>query len=292
MTARPGSLFQLHCCAHCCGVRCCQALSLFVVPIHCCYFTKQYRIEQHRTEQHYTEQHHTEQYSIVKVNKRFILLKENQAVFKDLSVIDSFSHQTSAPASISKRAMDEFRWLFLQWIICCHIALAMVENPFFRALINFINRVVLDYLPESSTTVRKWVMDEYKRQKKIRKEALRRSRSRINISFDTWTSPFCKKHVITVIAHFVDENWERRHLQLNICRLYGGHSGANLAAHILPILSDWGINDRIGYFITDNEASNGTTIDHIIEVIEPTVKKADRRRRWIRCLAHTLNLTV
>ena len=95
-----------------------------------------------------------------------------------------------------------------------------------------------------------------------------------------------------MIAHFVDENWERRHLQLNICRLYGGHGGANIAAHILPILSDWGINDRIGYFITDNEAANGTAIDHILEVIEPTVKKIDRRRRWVRCLAHTLNLVA
>ena len=188
--------------------------------------------------------------------------------------------------------MEEFRWLFLQWIICCHIALAMVENPFFRALINFINRAVLDHLPESSNTVRKWVMDEYKRQKEVRKEILRRSRSRISISFDTWTSPFGKKQVLTVIAHFVDENWERRHLQLSMCRLYGGHSGENVAAHILQILCDWGINDRIGYFITDNEASNGTAIDHIIEVIEPTVKKTDRRRRWVRCLAHTLNLAA
>src|SRR2546429_542211 len=75
-------------------------------------------------------------------------------------------------------------------------------------------------------------------------------------------------------------------------RLYGDHSRANLAAHIVPILCDWVIDDRIGYFITDNEATNGTAIDHILGAIEPTYKKADRPRRWMRCLSHTLNLVA
>ena len=92
--------------------------------------------------------------------------------------------------------------------------------------------------------------------------------------------------------HFVDENWEQRHLQLSMSRLYGDHSGANLAAHIVPILRDWGIDDRIGYFITDNEAANGIAIDHILGAIESTYKKVDRPRRWVRCLPHTLNLVA
>jgi hypothetical protein len=124
------------------------------------------------------------------------------------------------------------------------------------------------------------VISEYQRQKEISKETIRRSRSRISISFDTWTAPFAKKHIISVIAHFVDENWERRHLQLSMSRLYGDHSGANLAAHIVLILRDWGIDDQIGYFITDNEAANGTAIDHILSAIEPMYKRADRSKRW------------
>src|SRR5438045_6288679 len=108
----------------------------------------------------------------------------------------------------------------------------MVENCFFHALIHFINRAVLEYLPESSDTVQKWVISEYECQKEIRKETIHQSRSQITISFDTWTAPFAKKHIISVIAHFVDENWERQHLQLSMSRLYGDHSGVNLAAHI------------------------------------------------------------
>jgi hypothetical protein len=75
-------------------------------------------------------------------------------------------------------------------------------------------------------------------------------------------------------------------------RLYGGHSGENLATHIIPILRDWGIDNRIGFFITDNEASNGVAIDHVLSAVETTYKKADRSKRWIRCLPHTLNLVA
>jgi hypothetical protein len=234
-------------------------------------------------------------HGIVEENKRFVRLEKQKHLDsetpKDSSIVRDFNPGASTDL-FCKTLIDEFRLLFLQWIICCHLALSMVENRFFRALIRFINRAVLDYLPESSDTVRKWVINEYQRQKEIRKETIHRSRSRISISFDTWTAPFAKKHIISVIAHFVDENWERQHLQLSMSRLYGDHSGANLAAHITPILRNWGIDDRIGYFISDNEAANGTTIDHILGAIETTYKRADRSKRWIRCLPHTLNLVA
>lgn len=237
-------------------------------------------------------------HNIVEENKRFVRLEKQKRLVSEesrdshLPIVRGLNCRASVDFLFSKTLMDEFRLLFLQWIICCHLALSMVENRFFRALIRFINRTVLDYLPESSATVRKWVISEYQRQKEIKKEAIHRSRSRISISFDTWTAPFARKHIISVIAHFVDENWERRSLQLSMSRLYSGHSGANLSAHIVPILRDWEINDQIGYFITDNEAANGTAIDHILGTIEPTYKKADRPKRWVRCLPHTLNLVA
>jgi hypothetical protein len=235
--------------------------------------------------------HLKKEHSIVEENKHFVRLeKQNRLAAKRSE--DSPTLRASVKVLFSQTLLDEFRLLFLQWIICCHLALSMVENRFFRALIRFINRTVLDYLPESSATIRKWVISEYQRQKEIRKETIRQSRSRISISFDTWTAPFARKHIISVIAHFIDENWERRHLQLSMSRLYGDHSGANLAAHIIPILRDWGINDRINYFITDNEGANGTAIDHILGAIEPTYKRTDRSKRWVRCLAHTLNLVA
>jgi hypothetical protein len=200
---------------------------------------------------------------------------------------------------MSNSVVNEFRALFLQWIICCHIALFMVENPLFRRLIEFINQLFIQLLPSSANTLRQWVIEEHKRQKAAKKVILGKARSRITISFDTWTSPFGKKHILSVIAHFIDENWERRHLQLSMSRLYGGHAGENIAHHIVPILRDWDIASRLGYIVTDNEPANGTAIDHILEALEPEIyrsiktkkaKRSELRKRWIRCFAHSLNL--
>jgi hypothetical protein len=58
-------------------------------------------------------------------------------------------------------------------------------------------------------------------------------------------------------------------------RLYGGYSGVNLAVYIVSILRNWGIDNWIGYFITDNEAANSIAINHILGTIEPTYKKTD-----------------
>jgi hypothetical protein len=40
---------------------------------------------------------------------------------------------------------------------------------------------------------------------------------------------------------------ERRHLQhsIRMSRLYDDHSGENVAAHIAPILREWGIDGQI-----------------------------------------------
>ena len=55
---------------------------------------------------------------------------------------------------------------------------------------------------------------------------------------------------------------------------------------------------RVGHIVTDNEASNGVAVDHIFETLEPETyqsikpkkaKKAALRKRWVRCLAHTLS---
>jgi len=241
---------------------------------------------------------HLESHGYGKRNGRLVHLCKKQESTKEMPTLGP-QDQGSVPGFLSIPAVDEFRSLFLQWIICCHIALLMVENPLFRRLIELINHLFLQFLPSSANTLRQWVIDEYKHQKTAQKEVLRKARSRITISFDTWTSPFSRKHVLSIMAHFVDENWKRRHLNLSMCRLYGSHSGENVGHHIVLVLQDWGIASRVGYIVTDNEAANGTAIDHIFETLEPEVyrqvktkkaRKVELRKRWVRCLAHTLNL--
>src|SRR3546814_7979757 len=58
------------------------------------------------------------------------------------------------------------------------------ENKYFRELLLFLNPALLNHLPKAAKTIRSWVMDAFLSKKHRLREDLRRSRSRISISFD------------------------------------------------------------------------------------------------------------
>jgi hypothetical protein len=69
-------------------------------------------------------------HGIVEENNRFIRLgKQKRIAYEDSASVRSFSRLNSIDDLITKLLMDEFRFLFLQWIICCYLALTMVEYP-------------------------------------------------------------------------------------------------------------------------------------------------------------------
>ena len=61
--------------------------------------------------------------------------------------------------------------------------------------------------------------------------------------------------------------------------LYSGHSDENIIYHIVPILRNWGIASRLGYIMTDNEPANGTTVNHILEVLEPEIYQSIKTKK-------------
>jgi hypothetical protein len=186
-----------------------------------------------------------EQSGIIERIKRFIQAEQegcsNSEPAADSPIVIGFNSPIHSHLFCQK-LVDRLRYLFLQWIVCCHLALVMVENPFFLSFIGLINSTVLDYLPKSSNSLRGWVLGEYQRQKDIKC-----ANRRVGFHFPLIPGRrhSLKKHIISLIAHFVDENWKRRHLQLSMSRLYGDHSGENVAAHIVPILREWEIDGRV-----------------------------------------------
>ncbi|KAG6287692.1 hypothetical protein E4U45_007978 [Claviceps purpurea] len=78
----------------------------------------------------------------------------------------------------------------------------MVENQYFRELIEFsvVNAKLL--LPKSSDTVRNWIISEFGDRKRALQDELAEAVSKISISFDAWTSP-SQKPVLGVYAHYI-----------------------------------------------------------------------------------------
>ncbi|OAQ60846.1 transposase-like protein [Purpureocillium lilacinum] len=143
-----------------------------------------------------------------------------------------------------------FQHLLIRWVACDNIPFQKLESPYFRDLMAYANSAIADSgsVPTHST-IRDWIVRSFNRHKGVVTELLRRSLSRINVSFDAWSS---RKFMST-----------------------------------REILHEYGFEDRVGYFVTDNAESNDTCLEDLGS--ELGFKKQHRR---LRCCGHIINLVA
>ncbi|KAG7410173.1 putative AC transposase [Fusarium oxysporum f. sp. raphani] len=167
---------------------------------------------------------------------------------------------------------------------------SMEKKSVFPRTTLLLNPALLNHLPKAAKTIRSWVMDAFLSKKQRLREDLQRSRSRISISFDLWTSPN-PYAILGVIAMWIDTTGKRRTTVLGIRRVYGEHTGENLGSAVLELLKEYDIGgDEIGYFMLDNASSNDTAVGFILKELCPWMDSKQRRHRRLRCLGHIVNL--
>jgi hypothetical protein len=153
----------------------------------------------------------------------------------------------------------------------------------------FCHAGLAPYLVKSATTIRKWILKEFERQKLAIKDELANARSRIHISADLWTSPNSLA-IVGIVVHYLDKNFKVQNHLIGMRRVHGAHSGENIAEAMIPVLQDFNIAPRLGYYIGDNQGSNDTCLRAICRKLRPDIKDPDARR--VRCLGHILNLAA
>lgn len=82
--------------------------------------------------------------------------------------------------------------------------------------------------------------------------------------------------LLGICAHFIDENYA---LQT------GQHTGENMTGLVLSAISDFELQEKLGYFMTDNATVNDTTLTELSKTI-----KIDLKEQRLRCLGHIINL--
>ncbi|KAJ6437326.1 retrovirus polyprotein [Purpureocillium lavendulum] len=208
-----------------------------------------------------------------------------------LDMVDLDTHQPKDQALmnafISSFDPLRFQHLLIRWVACDNIPFHKLESPYFRDLMAYANSAIVDSgsVPTHST-IRDWIVRSFNRHKGVVTELLRRSLSRINVSFDAWSSrKFMSLLGLTV--HFLDDEGNFRTFLLGLPRIEGRHCGENLADRVSEILHEYGFEDRVGYFVTDNAESNDTCLEDLGR--ELGFKKQHRR---LRCCGHIINLVA
>jgi hypothetical protein len=139
---------------------------------------------------------------------------------------------------------SEFRAILLQWIVEDNIHFRKLNSPAFRRLLTYLNPKCEPFIP-SHSTVSRWLNSAYNQQIGVVTEHLNTAASKINLSFDMWTSRN-KLCLLGVVAHFLDRQFRPRTILLALPRHKGTHHGTTIAETFANIISYYNIQDRLG----------------------------------------------
>jgi hypothetical protein len=178
-----------------------------------------------------------------------------------------------------------FKALLYDWIISDNVSFNQLESDKLRALLGYLNPRCKDHIP-SHQTVSRHIGDIYDKSLGSVTEALQSSITKINLSFDLWTSKN-KLALLGTCAHFLNNSGVPVNALLALPRQKGKHSGYNVSETVSDIIAEYGLQEKIGYFTTDNASSNQTCLDHLAQE-----HGFERDKRWIRCSGHIFNLVA
>jgi hypothetical protein len=120
------------------------------------------------------------------------------------------------------------------------------------------------------------------------KKRLQDSLTWIHFSIDMWSSPG-KTGVLAVVAHFIDKTSKKgEKVLLALRELAGSHSGEAQAEHVLEVIDEYNLADKIGFFTLDNHGANDT----MLRAVARSIPRLDPARHRIRCNGHIINIVV
>jgi hypothetical protein len=135
--------------------------------------------------------------------------------------------------------------------------------------------------------VRLWLTTTYNERIAEVKTLLARSRSKITVSFDAWSSPNYAL-LLGVVGYWIDSKRKLRTGLLGL-KVLDGHYGADMADVLLKLIRTYNIEDKIGAFQTDNASNNDTAL----AVLAANITGAfDTKQLRLRCFGHIINLVV
>jgi hAT family C-terminal dimerisation region len=190
-------------------------------------------------------------------------------------------------------SQDKLESLWIRCVVSCNLAFNLVVNTEFRAFILYLNSAAEDFLAKGASGVQRWVMRQYRTLKVSTViPILRKSRTKIHLSCDLWTSPNSKA-VLGITAQFINEGGILQSLVLGMREVVGEHSGENMSRYVLEVIKEYDIVRNLGYFTMDNAPDNDTMMKELSLALRREFNlKYEPVHNRIRCQGHVINLAV
>lgn len=154
---------------------------------------------------------------------------------------------------------------------------SIVEDRGFTNLIAYLEPRYK--LPNRTTFSRKLIPDLYMEVREETKKLLSQATS-ISLTVDMWSS-VAKQDYMSLTAHFVDTEWVRKELCLEVVPfMHTHHTATNLSTFILEVIGQWGISTESIHCIVSDNARNLVAATDLMNV------------KRIPCTAHTMQLVL
>ncbi|KAK9757915.1 hypothetical protein RND81_01G194600 [Saponaria officinalis] len=213
-------------------------------------------------------------------------LRQTRLFGTQVNPVDKSETLTLAPYEFHQ---DHGRHDLAEMIILHEYPLNMVEHYGFR---KFCKTMQPGFKVPCRNTTRKDIMTRYGVEKGIMSSLLEKTKGKIALTTDMWTSSNQKKGYMAVTAHFIDNSWNFQSRILRFLYVEAPHTKDVLADALCKSIYDWNLDCRISSVTLDN----CTTNDALMSILRVKLPKDSLilRGRFLhmRCCAHILNLIV
>jgi hypothetical protein len=112
--------------------------------------------------------------------------------------------------------------------------------------------------------------------------------SSVAITSDIWNGN-AKEDYLSVVAHFVNSDWELEKKLIGLRLIDVSHSGLNIAERVGNVLDEWSLTDKIFSFTLDNTSANASAMTFLTPKFSGYAGSVFLHQR---CACHIINLIV
>jgi hypothetical protein len=175
----------------------------------------------------------------------------------------------------------------IKYIVFEDLPIMMGESPNFK---NLIQRAFCpQYQHASRTTIKSNLMSQYRKQLAALKESLKKVQFSFSLTLDIWTLSHQKASYISVTAHYLDNLYCLHKRVIGFRVMNDSHIGTAIANHILEVVNDFNIRNKIMSITLDNASSNTNAIESLAPHLQSYIYGCVVHQR---CVCHIINLVV
>ena len=181
---------------------------------------------------------------------------------------------------------EVFKGLILELFTTEQLSLAKIESPIFRKLLCYLSPRCKASIP-SRRSLSRYIAAAYDNTHAVVSSELAKARTKVNLSFDLWTSPGRRLSLLRVIAHYLDCVSNPRVILLALPRMVSSHTAVNLASQIGGLVDHFQLQQRISNMVTDNASENHACMNILAGQLG-----IDADHRHVLCMGHVINLVA